>query len=112
MSNTEREETAMNTTTLATIATAAAGLTAAVIGLAAPAAAAPTTGGDAFQTISMLEAEGNRVVVNRLSDVPLDEAEVVNVNRGPEIRMTVMDERYDRTYQQTATGHVFYLDVR
>ncbi|VEG51885.1 Uncharacterised protein [Mycolicibacterium aurum] len=107
--NTEREDTVMNITTVATVA---AGLSAALIGLAAPAAAAPTTGGDAFATISMLEAEGNRVIVNRLSDVPLDQAEVVSVHRGPEIHMTVMDERYDRTYQQTATGHVFYLDVR
>jgi hypothetical protein len=99
----------MNTTTVATVA---AGLTAAAIAFAAPAAAAPTTGGDAAETISKLEAEGNRVVVNRLSGVPLDQAEVVTINRGPEIRMTVMDERYDRTYQQTVTGHVFYIDVR
>lgn len=99
----------MNTTTAAAVA---AGLTAAVIGFAAPAVAAPMIGGDAAETISMLEAEGNRVVVNRLSGVPLDQAEVVGVNRGPEIRMTVMDERYDRTYQQTATGHVYYVDVR
>ncbi|PRC44284.1 hypothetical protein C6A85_000000101015 [Mycobacterium sp. ITM-2017-0098] len=99
---------------IVTVVTAAAGLTAtaAALGLAAPAAAAPTTGGDAAETISELEAEGNRVVVNRLSDVPLDQAEVVNINRGPEIHMTVMDERYDRTYQQTVTGHVFYIDVR
>lgn len=99
----------MNTITVATVA---AGLTAAAIAFVAPAAAAPTTGADAAETISALEAEGNRVVVNRLSGVPLDQAEVVNINRGPEIRMTVMDERYDRTYQQTVTGHVFYIDVR
>lgn len=90
-----------------TVASVAAGLTAAVIGFAGPAAAAPTTGGDAATTISMLEGEGNRVIVNRLSDLPLDQAEVVNVNRGAEIHMTVMDERYDRTYQKTATGHIY-----
>lgn len=99
----------MNTTTVATVA---AGLTAAVLGFAAPALAAPMIGGDAAETISMLEADGNRVIVNRLSSVPLDQAQVVGINRGPEIHMTVMDERYDRTYQRTATGHVFYVDVR
>jgi hypothetical protein len=107
--NYERAGIPMN---IRTVATVAAGLTAAVIGFAAPAAAAPMIGGDAAETISMLEADGNRVVVNRLSGVPLDQAEVVGINRGPEIRATVMDERYDRTYQHTVTGHVFYVDVR
>ncbi|MGE0217465.1 hypothetical protein [Mycolicibacterium sp.] len=96
-----------------TIATAAAaGLTAAVLGLAAPAAAAPTAGGNAADTISALEAQGNRVIVNRLSDKPLSEATVVGVNRGSDIRSTVQDHRYDRTFQQTVTGQVVYVDVR
>ncbi|MGE0217822.1 hypothetical protein [Mycolicibacterium sp.] len=96
-----------------TIATAAAGaLTAAVLGLAAPALAAPSGAGDAQDTIGRLEAEGNRVIVNRLSDAPLSQAGIVGVNRGSDVRSTVQDHRYDRTYQDTITGKVIYLDVR
>ncbi|MGE0216350.1 hypothetical protein [Mycolicibacterium sp.] len=96
-----------------TIATAAAtGLAAAVLGLAVPALAAPTAGGNAADTISALEAQGNRVIVNRLSDAPLSQASVVGINRGSDIRSTVQDHRNDRTYQQTVTGHVYYLDIR
>ena len=76
-------------TAAATAATAAAAaLTAAVLGLAAPAAAAPS-GSDAQQTISQLEADGNRVIVNRLSDTPLSQATVVAVQPGPALRGTV-----------------------
>jgi hypothetical protein len=99
----------MKNLTIAT--TAAAALTAAFFGLAAPASAAPA-GSNADDTISRLEAEGNRVIVNRLSDAPLSQASVVAVNRGSDIRGTVMDDFNDRTYQQTVTGHVYYVDVR
>ncbi|PRC43357.1 hypothetical protein C6A85_000000105770 [Mycobacterium sp. ITM-2017-0098] len=94
-----------------TIATTAAALSAAFLGLAAPALAAPT-GGNADATISQLEAQGNRVIVNRLSDAPLSQAGVVSVNKGGDIRGTVMDDFNDRTYQNTVTGHVYYVDVR
>ena len=94
-----------------TIATTAAALSAAFLGLAAPALAAPT-GGNADATISQLEAQGNRVIVNRLSDAPLSQASVVGVNRGSDIRSTVMDDFNDRTYQQSVTGQVIYVDVR
>jgi hypothetical protein len=92
-------------------ATTAAALSAAFLGLAAPALAAPTAG-NADDTISQLEAQGNRVIVNRLSDAPLSEASVVGINRGSDIRSTVMDDFNDRTYQNTITGHVIYLDVK
>ena len=95
-----------------TIATAtAAALTAAFLGLAAPALAAPT-GDSADETISQLEAQGNRVIVNRLSDAPLSEADVVSVKQGGDIRGTVQDDFNDRTYQQAVTGYVYYVDVR
>ena len=95
-----------------TIATAvAAGLSAAVLGLAAPAIAAPT-GGNADATISQLEAQGHRVVVNRLSDAPLSEASVVGVHKGGDIRSTVRDDFNDRTYQNTVTGSLYYVDVK
>ena len=95
-----------------TIATAiTAGLSAAVLGLAAPAIAAPT-GGNADATISQLEAQGHRVVVNRLSGTPLSQASVVGIHKGGDIRSTVRDDFTDRTYQQTVTGSVYYLDVK
>ncbi len=93
-------------------ATAAAALSAAFLGLAAPALAAPTGNSDAQATISQLEAQGNRVIVNRLSDAPLSQADVVSVNKGGDIRGTVMDDFNDRTYQQAVTGHVYYVAVR
>ncbi len=100
---------ALKNLTIAT--TAAAALTATFFGLAAPALAAPTAG-NADETISRLEAQGNRVIVNRLSDAPLSNASVVGINRGSDIRGTVMDHFNDRTYQGTVTGHVVYVDVR
>ncbi|ORV90865.1 hypothetical protein [Mycolicibacterium iranicum] len=92
-------------------AAAVAGLSAAVLGLAAPALAAPT-GSDAQATISQLEADGNRVIVQKQSDTPLDQASVVSVNRGAPIRGTVRDFFGDRTYQQTITGYVYYVNVK
>lgn len=95
-----------------TVATAAAaGLTAAVLGLAAPAAAAPS-GSDAQQTISQLEADGNRVIVNRLSDTPLSQATVVAVQPGPALRGTVPNTGYnDDNRQDVVTGQVYYVDI-
>lgn len=91
---------------------AAAGLTAAVLGLATPAAAAPS-GSDAQQTISQLEADGNRVIVNRLSDAPLSQATVVAVQPGPALRGTVPNTGYnDDNRQDVVTGQVYYVDVR
>jgi hypothetical protein len=91
--------------------TAAAALSAAFLGLAAPALAAPS-GGDAQATIAELESQGNRVIVHKLSDSPLADASVVGVNRGPAIRGTVMDDFNDRTYQNTITGYVYYVNVK
>src|SRR5690348_10787519 len=54
----------------------AGGLTAAVIGLAAPAEAAPTGPGSAQDTISQLQADGYNVIVNRVGATPLDQATV------------------------------------
>ena len=63
-------------------ATVVSGLAAAIIGLAAPAAAAPTGPDNAQQTIGQLRAQGYTVVVNRLGNSPLDQAEVVAVRQG------------------------------
>lgn len=61
---------------------AATALTAGFLGLAAPALAAPTGAGSAQDTISSLEGQGYKVVVNRLSERPLSEASVVSVGQG------------------------------
>ena len=100
----------MNKITFATAA--AAGLSAAIVGLAAPAAAAPS-GSDAQATITQLEADGNRVIVNRLSSAPLSQAEVVAVRPGPALRGTVPNAGYnDDNRQGVVTGQVYYVDVR
>ncbi|MGE2837324.1 hypothetical protein, partial [Mycobacterium sp. SMC-4] len=89
-----------NFTTTATItATAAAGLSAVILGLAAPAAAAPSGSGDARATISQLEAEGNRVIVNRQGDTALKDATVVSVRPGPEFTKWVWDAQRDDRIQ-------------
>lgn len=89
---------------------AAAGLAAAVVGLAGPASAAST--GSADSQIAQLEAQGNRVIVNRLSDVALGDADIVTINKGADIRSTVLDASGDDTRQQVVTGSVYYVDVR
>lgn len=88
----------------------AAALTAAVLGLAAPALAAPTAA-SAEDTISQLEAEGNRVIVTRQSNAPLDEATVVNLTTGPDIWKRVWDANFDDQHL-TRTGSVIYLTVK
>ena len=102
-----------------TIATAtAAALSAAVLALSAPAIAAPTGADNAQQRISALEAQGNRVIVNRESGAPLSDASVVSVRTGPEIREWVTaDGRQgdDRTHTDRVlqtVGRVLYVDVK
>ena len=69
-------------------AAVSSGLAASVIGLAAPALAAPTGPGDAQQTISELQAQGYTVIVNRTGAVPLDQATVVAVRPGQTLSRT------------------------
>ena len=70
----------MNTFGFVTLAAGA--LTVGMVGVAAPAMAAPGGTGSAQDTISSLQAEGYDVIVNRLSETPLDRAAVVSVGRG------------------------------
>lgn len=95
---------------------AAAALTAGVLGLAAPAAAAPTGAGNAEDVIASLETEGYTVVVNRLSDVPLAEASVVSVGVGPTFTHTesIIGEDYTGYDRQFAPHNVTtaYVNVR
>jgi hypothetical protein len=90
-----------------------AGAAAAIIGLAAPAAAAPTGPGNAQQTISELQAQGYTVIVNRIGTAPLDQAAVVAVRPG---------QTYSRTDSvvpgagsdifTTVTGKTVFVDVK
>ncbi|GJF17280.1 hypothetical protein NGTWS1803_04730 [Mycolicibacterium cyprinidarum] len=91
--------------------TVVAGLSAAVLGLAAPAIAAPTEGDNAADTISALEAEGNKVVVNHESGAPLSEAHVLSVDTGPEILDWTWDRQRDRRILEPV-GRVIIIDVR
>jgi hypothetical protein len=94
-------------------ATIVTGLAAAIIGLAAPAGAAPTGPGNAQQTISELQAQGYTVIVNRVGNAPLDQATVVAVRPG---------QTYSRTdsgvpgagndIYTTVTNKTVYIDVK
>ncbi len=94
-------------------AAAVSGLAAALIGLAAPATAAPTGPGDAQQTIDVLRAQGYTVIVNRIGTAPLDHASVVAVRPG---------QTYSRTdsslpgagndISTIITDKTVYLDVK
>jgi hypothetical protein len=94
-------------------ATVVGGLAAAIIGLAAPATAAPTGPGDAQQTIEVLRAQGYTVIVNRIGTAPLERASVVAVRPG---------QTYSRTdsslpgagddISTIVTNKTVYLDVK
>jgi hypothetical protein len=58
---------------------AASALAAALLGLAAPALAAPSGPGNAQDTISDLQAHGYTVIVNRIDDTPLERASVIAI---------------------------------
>ena len=74
---------------LATIA--AGGLAAAILGLAAPADAAPAGPGNAQDTVNALDAQGYHVIVNKLGSAPLDQSTVIAVRPG-------------QTYSRTDSG--------
>lgn len=94
---------------LATIV--AAGLTAAALGLATPAVAAPTGPGNAQETINDLKADGYNVIVNRVGDTPLEQATVVAVRPGQTYSRTDSGNPGDRL-ATTVTGKTVYVDVK
>ncbi|CAN5160048.1 hypothetical protein BH11ACT6_BH11ACT6_32810 [soil metagenome] len=97
---------------------AATALTAGFLGLAAPALAAPTGAGSAQDTISSLESQGYKVVVNRLSERSLAEANVVSVGQGPTFSKTDQNAKNNQDYtgygKQFAPDNVktVYVNVR
>ena len=91
--------------------TIAGGLTAAILGLAAPAAAAPSGPGNAQDTISELQADGYNVIVNRVGATPLDQATVVAVRPGQTFSRTDSGNPGD-SLATTVTSKTVYVDVR
>jgi hypothetical protein len=89
----------------------AGGLTAAVLGLAAPAGAAPTGPGNAQQTINQLQADGYNVIVNRVGATPLDQATVIAVRPGQTYSRTDSGTPGD-SFGTTVTGKTVYVDVK
>ena len=83
----------------------AGGLSAAVIGLAAPGQAAPSGPNNAEQTISQLQAQGYKVIVNRLGSAPLEESTVVAVRHGQSF------SRVD-SLNDAVTSRTVYVDVK
>lgn len=98
----------MKTLTLVT-----AGLSAVIVGFAAPAAATPDEiSGTAQQTIDELRAQGYRVIVSRLSARPLSEANVVGIRQGQNFRQNWIVDDEDRDYVYNAlAGQTVYVDV-
>ena len=94
-------------------AAVSSGLAAAVMGLAAPALAAPTGPGDAQQTIDVLRAEGYTVIVNRIGTGPLEHADVVAVRPGQTFSRTDtgLPGAGDDIYT-TVTDKTVYVDVK
>ena len=90
---------------------AAGGMTAAILGLAAPAAAAPTGPGNAQETINELQADGYNVIVNRVGATPLDQATVVAVRPGQTYSRTDSGNPGD-SLATTVTNKTVYVDVR
>ncbi len=93
----------------------ASGLIAAVLGFAGPAAAAPSGPGNADQTISQLQAQGYKVIVNRIGSTPLDQATVVAVRPGQTYSRTDTGSGAPGSSDDlvtTVTGRTVYVDVK
>ena len=89
----------------------AGGLTAAVLGMAAPAGAAPTGPGNAQETINQLHADGYNVIVNRVGATPLDQATIVAVRPGQTYSRTDSGNPGD-SLETTVTAKTVYVDVK
>jgi hypothetical protein len=89
----------------------AGGLTAVVLGVAAPAGAAPTGPRNAQDTINQLQADGYNVTVNRVGATPLDRATVVAVRPGQNYSRTDSGTPGD-SLETTVTGKTIYVDVK
>ncbi|MBU9765315.1 hypothetical protein FR943_15860 [Mycobacterium sp. TNTM28] len=84
---------------------------AAVIGLATPAQAAPSGPGNAQETISELQAQGYKVVVNHIGSTPLDKASVVAVRPGQTFTRTDSGNPGD-SFETQVVAKTVYVDVK
>ena len=89
----------------------ASGLVAAVVGLAAPAGAAPSGPGNAQDTISKLQSQGYNVIVNHVGNTPLEQASVLSVRPGQTYARTDSGNPGD-ALETTVTGKTVYVDVK
>ncbi|MET4427524.1 hypothetical protein [Mycolicibacterium sp. 624] len=89
----------------------ASGLAAAVLGLAAPAVAAPSGPGSAQQTINQLQQQGYKVIVNHIGSTPLSQATVVAIRPGQTYSRTDSGNPGD-SRQTTVTNKTVYVDVK
>jgi hypothetical protein len=87
----------------------AGGLATTVIGLAAPALAAPSGPGSAQDTISKLQAQGYKVIVNRVGTTPLEQATVVSVRPGQTYAGV---DATGGDYTATVAEKTVYVDVK
>jgi hypothetical protein len=105
----KKEASSMKNLGFATIV--ASGLVAAVLGLAAPADAAPSGPGTAQDTISKLESQGYNVIVNHVGSTPLEQASVVAVRPGQTYARTDSGNPGDDLLT-TVTDKTVYVDVK
>jgi hypothetical protein len=92
---------------------AASALTAAIVGLADPAEAAPTGTGNAQDVISSLEKQGFNVIVNHVGSTPLNQATVVGIPPGQTYSRTDSGAPGAEDDAVTIiTGKTVYVDVR
>jgi hypothetical protein len=94
--------------TFAGIAVTALAVT--TLGLAAPAVGAPSGTGSARDTINSLEAQGYRVITNKVGNAPLEQSTVVAVRPGREVTQRVGDPGGDGSVEKTLYTTV-YVDV-
>jgi hypothetical protein len=89
---------------------AASALAAVAIGLATPADAAPSDTRSAQDTINSLEASGYKVILNKLSDRPLEQASVVSIRPGRAVTQRVTGSGGDSVDKVVYT--TVYVDVK
>jgi hypothetical protein len=105
----KKEASSMKNLGFATVV--ASGLVAAVLGLAAPADAAPSGPGNAQDTISQLESQGFNVIVNHVGSTPLEQASVVAVRPGHTFSRTDSGNP-GNDLLTTVTDKTVYVDVK
>jgi len=88
---------------------AASAMAAGLIGLAVPAQAAPSGPGNALQTIERLQKQGYHVIVNRIGNAPLEQANVVAVRPGQTFSTT--DSMGGGSLKTRVFGQTVYVDV-